>query len=194
WAEGGQCPEPWHWEWVGDGGDHHYDSIKADVIAITPSGSGSSASNYQLATGLGPAGAPIYPLNAVIVGAAGPWAVALDGGIFGSPFFGSMGAKHLNQPIVGMAATPSGQGYWMVASDGGIFTFGDARFFGSMGDKPLNKPIVGMASTPTGLGYWLVANDGGIFTFGDAKFLGSTGDMQLNRPIVGMAATATGQG
>ena len=31
---------------------------------------------------------------------------------------------HLNQPIVGMAATPDGQGYWLVASDGGIFTFG----------------------------------------------------------------------
>ena len=37
---------------------------------------------------------------------------------------GSMGGRHLNEPIVGIAAAPDGQGYWMVASDGGIFSFG----------------------------------------------------------------------
>ena len=78
---------------------------------------------------------------------------------------------HLNQPVVGIAATPSGRGYWLVASDGGIFTFGDARFHGSTGAIHLNSPIVGMASTPSGHGYWLVASDGGIFTFGDARLL-----------------------
>ena len=36
-------------------------------------------------------------------------------------FHGSMGGKPLNKPIVGMAATPDGNGYWLVASDGGIF-------------------------------------------------------------------------
>ncbi len=78
----------------------------------------------------------------------GYWFVASDGGIFSfnAPFYGSMGAKHLNAPIVGMASTPDGKGYWFVASDGGIFSFGDAKFYGSMGKKPLNKPIVGMAS------------------------------------------------
>jgi hypothetical protein len=73
--------------------------------------------------------------------------VASDGGIFAfgdAAFFGSTGSLHLNQPIVGMAATPDGQGYWLVASDGGIFAFGDAAFLGSMGGQPLNKPIVGM--------------------------------------------------
>ena len=65
----------------------------------------------------------------------------------------------LNKPIVGMASTPSGNGYWLVASDGGLFSFGDAHFFGSTGSMPLNKPIVGMASTPSGNGYWLVASD-----------------------------------
>jgi hypothetical protein len=101
---------------------------------------------------------------------------------------------HLNQPIVGMAATPSGNGYWLVASDGGIFTFGDAAFFGSMGNKHLNKPIVGMAPSPTGKGYWLVASDGGVFTFGDAGFFGSTGNIHLNKPIIGMLPSPTGQG
>jgi hypothetical protein len=52
----------------------------------------------------------------------------------------------LNKPIVGIAATPDGQGYWEVASDGGLFAFGDAAFYGSMGGKPLNKPIVGIGA------------------------------------------------
>ena len=83
-----------------------------------------------------------------------------------------MGAHPLNQPIVGMAATPSGNGYWLVAADGGIFAFGDAPFHGSMGGRPLAKPIVGMAPYSPQSGYWLVAQDGGIFSFG-APFLGS---------------------
>ena len=59
---------------------------------------------------------------------------------------GSTGNIHLNQPIVGMAATPDGGGYWMVASDGGVFSFGDAAFHGSTGNIHLNRPVVGMAS------------------------------------------------
>ena len=94
----------------------------------------------------------------------------------------------LNQPVVGMSATPDGRGYWLVASDGGIFSFGDAQFYGSTGSIHLNRPIVGMASTPDGAGYWLVASDGGIFSFGDAQFYGSTGSIHLNRPVVAMAA------
>jgi hypothetical protein len=93
----------------------------------------------------------------------------------GAPVFGSpaLSGLRLSQPIVGMAATPDGQGYWLVASDGGIFTFGDARFYGSTGAIHLNQPIVGMAATSDGQGYWLVASDGGIFTFGDAPFKGT---------------------
>ena len=98
---------------------------------------------------------------------------------------------HLNQPIVGMAATGDGKGYWNVASDGGLFAFGDADFHGSMGGQPLNKPIVGMAATPDGQGYWEVASDGGLFAFGDAGFYGSTGSLVLNRPVVGMAPPPT---
>ena len=122
--------------------------------------------------------------------APGYWLVASDGGIFsygGAGFFGSTGSLTLNQPIVGMAATPDGRGYWLVAADGGIFAFGDAAFHGSTGALTLNQPIVGMAATPDGRGYWLVAADGGIFAFGDAAFYGSTGSLTLNRPIVGMA-------
>ena len=119
-----------------------------------------------------------------------------DGGVFafGAPFHGSLGGVRLNQPIVGIASTPSGNGYWLVAADGGIFAFGDARFFGSTGGIRLNRPIVGMAPTADGLGYWLVAADGGIFAFGSARFFGSTGGIRLNQPVTGMAATPTGNG
>jgi len=128
---------------------------------------------------------------------AGYWMVASDGGIF--PFgraggYGSTGNVRLNQPMVGMAATPTGRGYWLVASDGGIFPFGDAGGYGSTGSERLNAPIVGMASTPDGHGYWLVASDGGIFCFGDASFKGSMGGQHLNQPIVGMAPTPSGNG
>ncbi|MBW3590149.1 MAG: N-acetylmuramoyl-L-alanine amidase [Actinobacteria bacterium] len=129
--------------------------------------------------------------------ASGYWIMGSDGGIFtygNAKFYGSTGAMRLNQPPVGMDATPTGDGYWLVASDGGIFAFGGARFQGSTGNIRLNKPIVDMASTPTGAGYWLVASDGGIFAFGDAGFQGSTGDIALNQPIVGMAPTPTGAG
>ncbi len=110
---------------------------------------------------------------------------ASDGGIFtfgGAPFKGSMGGKHLNAPIVGMATTSTGNGYWLVASDGGIFAFGDAPYKGSMGGKHLNAPIVGMAATSDNKGYWLVASDGGIFAFGDAPYKGSMGGKHLNAP------------
>ena len=127
----------------------------------------------------------------------GYWTVASDGGIFSfgdAKFHGSMGGTHLNQPMVGMSATSTGQGYWTVASDGGIFSFGDAGFFGSMGGTHLNQPMVGMASTGDDKGYWTVASDGGIFSFGDAKFFGSMGGTKLNKPVVGMAATPDSQG
>ena len=127
----------------------------------------------------------------------GYWTDASDGGIFSfgqAQFYGSMGGKHLNKPMVGMAPTGNGAGYWTDASDGGIFSFGNAQFYGSMGGTPLNKPVVGMAPTPDGGGYWLVASDGGIFSFGNAKFHGSTGGIVLNKAIVGMAVTPDGGG
>ncbi len=142
-------------------------------------------------------------VSAPVVGIAGTrfgdgfWLDAADGGVFtagSAGFFGSMGGRHLNKPIVEDGRHTHRWGPWLVASDGGIFTFGNAGFFGSTGNVHLNKPIVGMARTPSGRGYWLVASDGGIFTFGDAGFFGSTGNVHLNKPIVGMAATPSGRG
>ena len=129
--------------------------------------------------------------------AAGYWLVARDGGIFAygdASFLGSTGTMKLTKPVVGMAATPSGDGYWVVASDGGIFAYGDAPYVGSTGALKLNQPVVGMAPTPSGQGYWLVAADGGVFAFGDAVDHGSLGATKLNSPIVAVAATTTGEG
>lgn len=104
------------------------------------------------------------------------------------------GNANTKEQIVGMASTPTGQGYWLAGQNGGVFAFGDAGFFGSTGGIKLNQPIVGMSATPSGQGYWMVASDGGIFAYGDAGFFGSTGGMRLNQPIVGMASTPSGRG
>ena len=85
---------------------------------------------------------------------------AADGGIFNFgnlPFCGSTGGIHLNQPVVGMAATTDGGGYWMVASDGGIFAFGDAGFYGSTGgDRTSTSPSWAWPPPPTAraTGWW----------------------------------------
>jgi hypothetical protein len=127
----------------------------------------------------------------------GYWLTAADGGIFNygsAPFYGSIGGHPLNEPVVGIAATPDNHGYWEVAADGGIFSYGDAQFYGSMGGQPLLAPVVGMAVTPDGRGYWLVSADGGIFSFGDARFYGSYGGHLLASPMIGIAAAPNGTG
>ena len=98
-----------------------------------------------------------------------------DGGVFAfgdAIYRGSMGGRHLNRPVVGMAATPTGKGYWLVASDGGVFAFGDAKSHGSLARVHLRSPVTAMAATPTGKGYWMLGEDGGVFSFGDAHFFG----------------------
>jgi plastocyanin len=137
-------------------------------------------------------GAPIVGIDTD--GSNGYDLVGADGGVLtfgtsgngGSRFFGSLGATHLNKPIVGIADTITGNGYYLVASDGGVFTFGDAAFAGSLGATKLNAPIVGIG---IGLdvahpGYRLVAADGGVFTFGSAGFLGSAAPVHPPNSVV----------
>ena len=122
----------------------------------------------------------------------GYWQVAADGGVFtfgSAGFYGSTGSMKLNEPVVGMAATPDHRGYWLVASDGGVFAFGDAGFYGSTGSIRLNKPIVAMISTLDGGGYWLIASDGGVFAFGDTPFYGSAGGDSLAYPVTAAASS-----
>jgi hypothetical protein len=100
----------------------------------------------------------------------------------------------LSRPVIGIAATPDGNGYWLAAADGGVFSFGDAGFHGSMAGIGLNAPVVSIAATPDGNGYWLAAADGGVFSFGDAGFHGSVAGICLNAPVVSIAATPDGNG
>lgn len=189
-----------------------YQIPEGSGIASTPSGDGYWVAEssgqvfaYGNATSYGDASSPIlvaiteaapsvYP--GLIAGMAatpdghGYWLVGGDGGVFAygdAQFYGSMGGKPLNAPIVGIAAAPDGKGYWLVASDGGIFAFGDAMFSGSMGRTHLNAPMTGIAANPDGGGYWTVASDGGVFAFGGAPFEGSMGGQRLSSPVLGMA-------
>jgi IPT/TIG domain len=110
------------------------------------------------------------------------------GGGTGPPI-GSLAA-----PVVGMASTPSGQGYWLTNSAGAVSIHGDAVNYGSMAGQALDAPISHIVSTPSGDGYWLVAADGGTFAFGDAGFFGSMGGQPLNAPVVDLAPTKSGKG
>ncbi|MFP5319827.1 MAG: peptidoglycan-binding protein [Acidimicrobiia bacterium] len=110
-------------------------------------------------------------------------------------FHGSMGGEPLAQPVVGMAASPSGEGYWLVASDGGIFTFGDAAFHGSMGGRALEQPVVNMAADPEDGGYWLVDRAGQVFPFGVPDLGSATEDGSGGgAATVDIAALSTGDG
>ena len=127
----------------------------------------------------------------------GYWQVGADGGIFSfgaAQFYGSTGSMRLNQPVVGMAATPDGRGYWLVASDGGVFAYGDAGFYGSTGSITLNKPIIGLIPTLNGGGYWLIASDGGVFAYGNATFYGSAASDGLAYPVTAAAPSFLGGG
>jgi hypothetical protein len=125
----------------------------------------------------------------------GYWLAGRDGGVFSfgsAKFAGSMGGKHLNQPVVDMTADPDRTGYWLLAKDGGVFGFG-ADFHGSAVGKAFDY-YTGIASTRTGNGYWISGAHGGVYTFGDAHSYGSMAGKHLNGEIVDIEATPTGNG
>ena len=207
---GSTCPEPWHWEWVGDGGQFGATPIRGDIVAMLPS---ADDHGYNIVSGLGAVGARgnainrgsalHIPISWVIIAAAqtptrtGYWLVGADGGVFtygSAHFYGSTGNIKLNSPVNSIAVTKSGHGYWLVAWDGGVFSFGDARFHGSTGNIKLKSPVDSVAVTKSGNGYWLAAADGGVFSFGDARFRGSAAASSVRAPVVGIARTKSGNG
>jgi hypothetical protein len=128
------------------------------------------------------------------------WLVTSTGKVLRSgavPGLGPMSTKS-TEPVVGMAATPGGEGYWLVTSTGVVRAYGDAVNYGSPSKSKLHlsKPIVGIGATPDGKGYWLVASGGAIFNYGDAAAYGSPSlsKLHLTKPIVGIAATPDGKG
>jgi hypothetical protein len=136
---------------------------------------------------------------------SGYWLAASDGGVFAfnAPFVGSIpglglhpagsGLPHsLNQPIVGMVPSPSGQGYYMVAADGGVFAF-NSSFDGSCpGIGGCSGVAVAVAPDASGNGYWLATTTGHIYSFGNARYFGAPGP-QSSR-ITSMVRTPDGGG
>ena len=104
------------------------------------------------------------------------------------------GGSALVAPVVGIAATPGGDGYWMAAADGGVFAFGAARHQMPSSDLSPAAAVTGIAATPSGQGYWLVAKDGSIYSFGDAPFKGSLGDDSPGAPVTDVASHPDGDG
>ena len=100
----------------------------------------------------------------------------------------------LGWPVVGMATTPSGNGYWATNAGGAVTAHGAAHFYGSLTGVALDQPVTHIVSTSDGHGYWLVAADGGTFAFGDAGFYGSMGGIPLNAPVVDIAPTPDDRG
>jgi hypothetical protein len=140
-------------------------------------------------------------LNAPIVAAAavpgGYFLVAADGGVFTfgtAKFAGSLAARRLPAPIVGVAVTAAGDGYLLVDAAGDVYPFGDAHSYGDLGKTKLDAPVVGIGrdvsdSTPSiPDGYLLVTADGKVFAFGAARFVGDASNLHLKAPMAGILA------
>ena len=142
WAQGTLVPSP------STGGSNPSEIVSSFGVSCQASGACDAVGEYA---GPGNQVQAMATQGLSVVPTPGYSEVAADGGIFAfnAGFYGSMGGKPLNQPIVGLAATSDRNGYWEVARDGGIFSFGDAGFYGSMGRQaPLNSPVVGIAADP----------------------------------------------
>jgi hypothetical protein len=172
-------------------------------------GSDGGIFNYGLASFEGSTGS--LKLQRPVVGITrtpgnnGYWLVASDGGVFAfnAPFVGSLpglglhpagsGLPHsLDQPVVGMVPSASGQGYYMVAADGGVFAF-NSTFAGSCpGIGGCSGAAVAVAPDATGDGYWLATSTGHVYSFGDAPYFGAPGPQ--SSPITSMVRTSDGGG
>lgn len=190
WADASAWPAPGIYLWAADPTGTLHDTVSwSPVVPLAVQSIWKGGYDVSACYGTFPhppvrpaaSGAELVPLRSAVAILQRPqgdgyWLVQSDGGVFthgGIPFFGSMGGKSLDAPMVGGDATPSGLGYWLVGGDGGVFAFGDAPFLGSLGGKPLNAGIVGLRATRSGHGYYLLGADGGVFTFGDATFYGA---------------------
>ncbi len=94
-----------------------------------------------------------------VPGCGGYRFVGSDGGVFdfgNAPFEGSTGNLTLQKPIVGMAATPTGNGYWLVASDGGIFASATPPSSARRAQRTSTSPSSAWRRRPTAraTGWW----------------------------------------
>ena len=209
---GSSCPEPWHWEWVGDGGDLHLSPVRGDAVALLPGaddrgyGVVERARRRDVARQRSTATArPRRRRSEVGDGRrddhAGPQRL-LDGrrrrrrssASATRKFYGStrrQAAQRADQRHGADALRQRATG--CVAWDGGDLQLRrrqvprlDRRDAPEQAGRRHGAPR--RAATATGSSRPTAA----IFSFGDATFRGSTGAIRLNSPIVGMAPTRDG--
>ncbi|MGH9104930.1 MAG: discoidin domain-containing protein [Acidimicrobiales bacterium] len=181
-----------------------------DVAVNTSSGNATCTTSYSSLGSEGvqafyagsgpfrPSASGIYD-QSVRAPAPGYWLATADGQVYGTGAahsFGGLSTSAANNPVVGIASTPSAQGYWVATRDGSVKAFGDAKFYGDLPAMGLHvRDIMAIAPTTNGRGYYLVGADGGFFTFGNAKFHGSLPGIHVHaHDVVGMVATPSGAG
>ena len=170
------------------------------TLAGTPAAG--TAGTYPItitaANGVGSNATQTFTLTVVQPTTLPLWVVGSDGGVFSfgdAAFYGSTGGSPLNEPIVGMAATPDGQGYWLVASDGGVFSFGDAVFHGSTGGHARStNPSWAWPRRPTARATGSSPPTVGSSPSAMPASTARRAAVHLNEPIVGMAARPDGKG
>jgi hypothetical protein len=124
---------------------------------------------------------PVPPATPVVDGArsaaGGIWVVTAAGvvtALGGAPELPALDTP-VEGTVVGIAGTPSGQGYWIVSDLGAVYAFGDAPFLGShpqIADPAAATPVVGLLPTASGQGYWLADTAGRVLNLGDAQWFG----------------------
>lgn len=82
------------------------------------------------------------------------------------------GPTATSSPAVGIALTPSANGYWVADNDGVVSAFGQAIWHGQPKDDGYvdngSTRIADITATFTGAGYWVLTTDGVIYSYGDA--------------------------
>jgi hypothetical protein len=76
--------------------------------------------------------------------------IASNGGVFSfgdANYFGSVSVLPLANPVVGMAATPNGEGYWIVDQTGDVFAEGNAKNQGSPAGLITGQQVVSITSS-----------------------------------------------
>ena len=74
-------------------------------------------------------------------------------------------------PVTGMAITPSGQGGWVLDAKGHVYPFGDAKSFGQPGSNEYGT-AVDIVATANGQGYTIVTDAGHVYDYGNATYYG----------------------
>ncbi|MCL2395599.1 MAG: hypothetical protein FWC87_13050, partial [Acidimicrobiaceae bacterium] len=137
------------------------------------------------------AGAGLFGITAVLTGLGVTTTASAEGvstgavtGFGAATPYGAPAGSQLDGHIVGIAPTPSGDGYWLLGADGGVFAYGDARFHGAAVGSALRS--VGIAATPDGGGYWVALDSGLVESFGDAANLDPPKGVFPDAAVVGM--------